>query len=506
VASLARAAHAPSHARTQLRTTLRPALEFTHPPLSLVYDHPYFDRNPATSSVPRKMFRPLSPDSARIANDLLDANCPAQEISETVNWRRTPQGQGALAELGAMAPPWRRNYLPANPAPYSANDVRAHRQTRASGSTPWASGNQPARPPTRAPAPSLLRPPTRAPSPGLLRPPTRAPSPGLLWPPTRAPSPGLFGIPGDGFRQASGASWPAVGHGVISGGPGIPSRAPFQSSSSVTGYRLSNGMPCDRNSNAFVAPSSRSVTGYRTTNGLPCDINGHNVVKKSTASITGLKNDAGLPCDIDGHRVVFQSIVSPTRFARQSGVPCDANGHRVPGVSMKDLDMNAPERLPCPPAPPNAIYKKRAAMMSRYSGEETGEVWGTRVKYMDTAERQEAKLTFDSFTGLIFDPRGRLFDTTSCMNGFDRGHAIFVMDHNGDCYASYTSIVGKIHHSTFLAGQPVATAGSMMVRNGQLLEVTRRSGHYRPTVGQHIQVVDSLQRRGITGFISNMDV
>jgi hypothetical protein len=80
------------------------------------------------------MVRPLSPDSARVANDLIDANYPAQEITEAVNWRRTPQGQGTLAELGAMASSWRRNYLPADPAPYSADDVRGHRQNRASGS------------------------------------------------------------------------------------------------------------------------------------------------------------------------------------------------------------------------------------------------------------------------------------------------------------------------------------------------------------------------------------
>ena len=103
------------------------------------------------------MVRALSPDSARIANDLLDANDSflannsAQGIADTVNRYRTPQGQGALVELSEMAPPWRRNYLPANPAPYDANDVRQHRQNRASGSS------MPAAPQAPAPLPSSRR-------------------------------------------------------------------------------------------------------------------------------------------------------------------------------------------------------------------------------------------------------------------------------------------------------------------------------------------------------------
>ncbi len=85
--------------------------------------------------------RPLSPDSARIANDLLDANdmldanFPAQEIAEIVNLGRIPQGHGALAELGAMATLWRRDHLPTDPTPYQSEDIQQHRLNRASGSS-----------------------------------------------------------------------------------------------------------------------------------------------------------------------------------------------------------------------------------------------------------------------------------------------------------------------------------------------------------------------------------
>lgn len=93
------------------------------------------------------MLRPLSRDSIRIADHLIEENYPASEIAKTVNWHRTDEGQGALAELGAMAPPsWQRNYLPDNTADYRTEDVREYRENRASGSTPGVAGSQPAPP------------------------------------------------------------------------------------------------------------------------------------------------------------------------------------------------------------------------------------------------------------------------------------------------------------------------------------------------------------------------
>lgn len=50
--------------------------------------------------------------------------------------------------------------------------------------------------------------------------------------------------------------------------------------------------------------------------------------------------------------------------------------------------------------------------------------------------------------------------------GQDR--SIFVMDGNGNLYASNGQRVGELHHSSFLGGQPVAGAGEIGVRDGCL--------------------------------------
>uniref|UniRef100_UPI001F32549C hypothetical protein n=1 Tax=Xanthomonas fragariae TaxID=48664 RepID=UPI001F32549C len=97
--------------------------------------------------------RPLSPDSAIIANDLIDngladPDSPDQGIADAVNWRRTQHGQDALAQLAEMAPPWRRRVLPADPTPYRIQEIRQHRLNRASTSMQSA-------PPAPPPALSL---------------------------------------------------------------------------------------------------------------------------------------------------------------------------------------------------------------------------------------------------------------------------------------------------------------------------------------------------------------
>jgi hypothetical protein len=51
-----------------------------------------------------------------------------------------------------------------------------------------------------------------------------------------------------------------------------------------------------------------------------------------------------------------------------------------------------------------------------------------------------------------------------------------------------------IHHSSFLAGAPVAAAGEIKVVNGRLVSVSNGSGHYRPPPGYLINFLKALRR------------
>lgn len=71
------------------------------------------------------------------------------------------------------------------------------------------------------------------------------------------------------------------------------------------------------------------------------------------------------------------------------------------------------------------------------------------------------------------------------------------MDEHGNLYASNYQEVGKLHHSSFLAGRPVAGAGEIAVRNGVPELLSRKSGHYLPSDEHQQQVRSVLAEQGI---------
>ncbi|WP_119726298.1 hypothetical protein [Thermomonospora amylolytica] len=57
---------------------------------------------------------------------------------------------------------------------------------------------------------------------------------------------------------------------------------------------------------------------------------------------------------------------------------------------------------------------------------------------------------------------------------------------------------GVFHHSSFLAGGPVAAAGELRVVNGRLGLISDRSGHYQPPPEFRDRVVEMLRQAGVT--------
>ena len=151
-------------------------------------------------------------------------------------------------------------------------------------------------------------------------------------------------------------------------------------------------------------------------------------------------------------------------------------------------------------------YTDLQPLQRQYVDEEFGKAKGLppghKVKYLNANERADYKLTIKD--GKLYDAKGKLFDTRGAKSlhrsGTDK--AIFVMDKNGNIFASNKHELGKFHHSSFLAGKPVASAGELTVRNGILHEVTSRSGHYRPTSNQTQQFINNLttQKTNLSKF------
>jgi hypothetical protein len=137
-------------------------------------------------------------------------------------------------------------------------------------------------------------------------------------------------------------------------------------------------------------------------------------------------------------------------------------------------------------------------MESQYAGEEIpgNAIWGTAVKYLTHTERAAFRLEIAK--GLLYDYAGQPFDTTGAYSlHSDDARAIFVMDDDGTFYASKRQRVGEFHHSSLVAGGPVAAAGEIEAQNGQLLAISDKSGHYRPGRAFTQQAIDELTKNGV---------
>ena len=95
-----------------------------------------------------------------------------------------------------------------------------------------------------------------------------------------------------------------------------------------------------------------------------------------------------------------------------------------------------------------------------------------------------------------FYQAGKLVDSAPTKQT-DSGFYIFVESSDGKFYASPLDRVGQIHHSTFLAGGPVKTAGEMKFTKGVLTSINNASGHYKPSAQSTTDALADLKKAGV---------
>jgi hypothetical protein len=143
-------------------------------------------------------------------------------------------------------------------------------------------------------------------------------------------------------------------------------------------------------------------------------------------------------------------------------------------------------------------YTKLKAMGKTYRGEtDLGtNTKGFNTKYLKDAGREPFRLKFDGGT---IKRRDEAFSTTSMRSNWseaDDGTAMYVMDNTGSIFAG-SQKVGRFHHSSFMAGGPVAAAGEMSLNNGTLKYINTFSGHYLPTPDHLTQVLQELHENAV---------
>ena len=118
------------------------------------------------------------------------------------------------------------------------------------------------------------------------------------------------------------------------------------------------------------------------------------------------------------------------------------------------------------------------------------------VMYDSTAAKQGlTKIKIDG--GKLITADGTPLDTTKMVTmQSGPGAAIYVMSVEGNIHV-HSHAVGHYHHSSLLAGAPVAGAGEIKVSNGRITWLSNKSGHYKAGRDNLLQVLAVLQKKCI---------
>jgi hypothetical protein len=125
--------------------------------------------------------------------------------------------------------------------------------------------------------------------------------------------------------------------------------------------------------------------------------------------------------------------------------------------------------------------------------------------YTDVAARKVFKLSFRSglahrwaFAAGGTKVDGSLYrydtDTHEDRHVLEGGGGFFVMDGGGKIFTdAHEPDAMSLKHSSFLAGAPTACAGTIRIEQGQVVWMSGKSGHYKPTVMQMVNLLERLR-------------
>ena len=120
-----------------------------------------------------------------------------------------------------------------------------------------------------------------------------------------------------------------------------------------------------------------------------------------------------------------------------------------------------------------------------------------KVVYLNSLKRKPYKISFvKNGNNLVLMKSGRVFDTEKFTTKF-YNYAIFVISPKGSLYAGKAAL-GKFHHSSFLAGGAVLSAGERQTNSqGFLTFVSNKSGHYKPKLSNILAGLSFFQGKGV---------
>jgi len=114
-----------------------------------------------------------------------------------------------------------------------------------------------------------------------------------------------------------------------------------------------------------------------------------------------------------------------------------------------------------------------------------------KVKYLTTDEALLYELKV--YKGRVY-VNDKLYSTNLNRS---RPHSIFTVSLDGRIFICDCDDLNVFHHSSFVSGEPVRTAGELFVIDGRIIAVNNKSGHYKPTYRSLDILKLSLQNMGL---------
>jgi hypothetical protein len=122
------------------------------------------------------------------------------------------------------------------------------------------------------------------------------------------------------------------------------------------------------------------------------------------------------------------------------------------------------------------------------------------VRYLRSEEARAPYLVTIDKDGLLRSARGRLLNCQL--------ESIAIVDDAGNLFVRNSAALARekekenqtrpsFAHSTFLGGDPTPMAFELHVRNGRVLYIKNRSGHYRPSRIRFMSWLVQIEERGL---------
>jgi hypothetical protein len=124
---------------------------------------------------------------------------------------------------------------------------------------------------------------------------------------------------------------------------------------------------------------------------------------------------------------------------------------------------------------------------------------GGILQWFDDAERARRKLAFRDGLAYRWTHVGTgkgnlaLYDTEAEGDDLEDGGSLYAMDQGGHIYVHGSNAPQDLLHSSFLAGRAVLCAGTIRIEQGQIVWVSTKSGHYKPSVTQMLNLLERLR-------------